>query len=537
MNDTDVNTPLFDLFSPPAEDDSIKEGLRNNSLDSDTDCETSKRVYCRETTQPAPSKDFVAIDVETANSEQDICQFGLAVVHDLEIKEQRSWYIQPPGNRYEQRQMSVHHITPDMTANAPTLAQVWPEIYDYLRDMELWAHNATCAERSILARNLFYYAIICELPTIYDSIRLFSRPRQRTWNDGLGLDACAYALGVPYKNHHDAGADAAMCAQVIIAHAHGVVPDWELSDRMMAEHKKQAEVIIKKEIFIKEQDGTDSVDFSRLNIAETNPLYGATVVLTGFFHIGRKSLREALTKMGAHIASSVTKKVQVVLEGERNAGVSKLDKLHTLIYNGYNISHIKGDVELDRILYDTSLTPADFSVPEAAKKDLNFNVSHYRKNHHALIFPANSIYGRELFLPSIGLMGRHDLLSQMLGNLGVYANSDYSININLIVFPETTVNILQHGEKDGVVRAFEEYYNSQRSVTFKAEFIGERDILKYIRERIVRCQDMPLKLLYCEYLQSAGIDPEKDFKYGLAVVRKEYEKEIEAQYKPFIENC
>ena len=56
------------------------------------------------------SRDFVAIDVEYADREQNICQVGLAVVKDLQIVEHRSWLIQPPGNYYEEAQMRVHHI-------------------------------------------------------------------------------------------------------------------------------------------------------------------------------------------------------------------------------------------------------------------------------------------------------------------------------------------------------------------------------------------------------------------------------------------
>lgn len=512
----------------------------------------------------SPASDFVAIDVEYSSDEHFICQFGLAVVHNQIIKDTRTWLVQPPGNNYGIHQTEVHGMTAATTANSPTFDFVWKEIEPYLHDIQIWAHNATCVEQSVLEKNLNYYHIQHKAYSILDSIRLYRRPDRPGWRDGNGLRACLYAVGLPCDHHHDAGADAAMCAQIIIAYQQGISPDWQQSDILMAEYESQqasmkaaeehiyqaqqldlfADVLSSSsnneaeasdihtptffhKSFDNSQDGTDSVDIARLNTADTNPIYGANIVLTGFFHIARKQLREALKKMGASLKQSVTKNVQVVLIGERNAGTSKLADLQTLIHNGYNIARINGDLNLDRLLYDTSLTPADFVVPQVARKELNFTVKHFRNHHHELTYPSNTIAGRELFFPSKGFMGRLDCFCQICGNLGAFGNWDYNPQVNLIVLPNSSVDALQHGEKDGVILEFEEYYNSQRSVTFDADFITERDILKFARERIIRCNDDVTGNLYTVYLQSAGIDSENDFKYGLATARKKYENELE----------
>jgi DNA polymerase-3 subunit epsilon len=509
-----------------------------------------------------PSNNFVAIDVEYADSEQNICQFGLVVVQDGRVVEPAlNWIIQPPENRYEQKQMNVHHMTPADTVNAPTFKEVWPEIEPYLRNAEIWAHNAASAEESALRKCLERAGIECFPYVIYDSMRLYIRPDRNQWNSGNGLRACLYAVGLPCNHHHDAGADAMLCAQIIIAHQQGVVPDWQKSDCLMAEYEasKKTELNAKEKryqaqqlelfgdvvssssssdsddtfkptFFHKDydssQDGTDNIDVSRLNTNESNPLYGASIVLTGFFHIKRNQLRDALKKMGAVLKPTITKNVQAVLLGERNVGPSKMVDLKTLIHNGYNIARISGDADLDRLLYDSSLTPQDFAIPTAARKDLNFTVGHFRKHHHTLAYPVNTIASRELFFPSTGFMGRLDIFCQMCGNLGAFGNWDYNSQVNLVVLPNASVEALQKNEKDEVIRGFEAYYNSQRAVTFDAEFITERDILKFVRERIVRCNDDVTGELYKLYLQSANIDPEKDYKYGLAVAREAYEKEM-----------
>jgi len=77
-------------------------------------------------------KDFVAIDVEYANSIQSICQVGLAIVRDLRVVDWYRWLIQPPGNYYEKQYTNKHGITPADTADAPFFEQVWPEIWEHL---------------------------------------------------------------------------------------------------------------------------------------------------------------------------------------------------------------------------------------------------------------------------------------------------------------------------------------------------------------------------------------------------------------------
>ena len=81
---------------------------------------------------PERLRNFVAIDVEYADNQQNICQFGLAVVRSLRIVEQRCWNIQPPGNRYDEVFTRTHHMTAADTIGAPTFREVWPEIEAYL---------------------------------------------------------------------------------------------------------------------------------------------------------------------------------------------------------------------------------------------------------------------------------------------------------------------------------------------------------------------------------------------------------------------
>lgn len=508
-----------------------------------------------------PSRDFVAIDVEYATrNEQSICQFGLAVVRNAEIVKTRRWNIQPPNNVYDEKTSYVHKMTAETTANCPTLPEVWTEIATYLDGEEIWAHNADSVETHVIEKNLIFYKIPHKPYVIYDSMRLFLRPDKERWNSSCGLENCLYALGLPCNHHHDAAEDASMCAQILIAVINGQEPNWELSDKKMLEVTEERQRLISEAraahqakqldmfaevltstsinkvtskqytptIFEKEysdtEDGKDDVDYKRLNTSESNPLYGCSVVMTVFFHISRSQLRKALDAMGVKRSNTITKNTQVVLIGERNVGPKKLSDLNTLIHNGYNIARITGDEQLDRILYDTTVTAQEFSIPEPAKKELNFTLSHFRKHKHILTFPINSIAGAELYFPS-HFAGDARLFYQICGNLGAFGNWELNAQVTHIVLPLSTVASLQQNQKDEVIREYEEWYNKSRAVTFSALFVTEHDILKFVRERIVQHGDEVTALLYKAYLESFGIDPENDFKYGLAVARRNYAKE------------
>lgn len=508
-----------------------------------------------------PSRDFVVIDVEYASiPEQSICQFGLAVVKDAKIVETKRWNIQPIENHYDTRTINVHRMTPETTVNSPILPQVWPEIWSYLEGEELWAHNAASTEMPVIEKNLNYYNIPHAPIQIYDSMRLYVRSDKQIWNDGIGLENCMYSLGLPCENHHDAAEDSAMCAQLIIAVINNQKPDWRMSDEMMERITVQRKKTEEKEREIRQgkqlelfaealcstsidkddsfmhkpslfdnnysdaEDGDDKVDTEKLNTSESNPLHGCNVVVTGYFHIGRKQLLKALDAMGAKRGNQISKKTQAVLIGERNVGTKKLSDITNLIHNGYNIARITGDAQLDKILYDPSLTAEDFSIPEVSKKELNFTVSHFRKHKHNLIFPVNSIAGAELFFPK-QFDGNASLFYQICGNLGAFGNWELTPQVTHIVLPLSTVSKLQQNEKDDVIREYEKWYNKSRSVTFSARFITVHDILKFVRERIIRHNDIITGKLYKAYLTSLSIDPENDYKYGLAIVRREFTKE------------
>jgi DNA polymerase-3 subunit epsilon len=336
----------------------------------------------------SPSRDFVAIDVEYADAEQNICQIGLVVVRDLKIEQRRSWLIQPPGNHYEQRYSDVHGITAEDTAFAPSLWVAWTDISEYLHGWQIWAHNATSTEEPVINKNL-RLAEIPETLHILDSRNLFQRPGCSA-GSGNGLIQCCMALGISVGLHHQALDDAEMCAQIVIAYIEGREPVWDgvpvtseevrkaeqgkrvlrlgefrdyyastssgyedvfavLSSTCDGAQEQTVDVFDKGDVMPGENSG--EIDFARLNCSEDNPVRGKTVVFTGVFNVKRDDIKKALDAMGAKHPSSISGKTYAVIFGTKNISFNKLCDIEEQEEKGHHIFRIVGNEDLEEFLY------------------------------------------------------------------------------------------------------------------------------------------------------------------------------------------
>lgn len=341
--------------------------------------------------RPIPSRDFVAIDVEYADSEQNICQVGLAEVKDLQIVTSRSWLIQPPCNYYDENFLCHHHITPDDTKNAGFFDQVWQEIQPCILPHQLWAHNAISVEQPVLEKNITKCGYDASWLDVFDSRDLYQRP-DCSINSGNGLMQCCMALGIPFdaKQHHDAEYDAIKCAEIVIAYAKHQKPDWNGVPKNTEELRKQLQEkrILRLGDFqsyyannpsgeedviavVSSTDGSNidqvvdvfdkgdrlpsensgRIDFSRLTIGEDNPLFGKRVVLTGVFCIERREIERAIEAMGAKKVPKPTKVTDAVILGTKNVGFTKLIAIEEQENKGHHIARIVGDADLEALLY------------------------------------------------------------------------------------------------------------------------------------------------------------------------------------------
>lgn len=341
------------------------------------------------------SNTFVAIDVEWATRDQQICQIGMAVVRNGEIIERPQWLIQPPLNDYDETLFGNHHIRPEMTATAPTLEDLWPVIRPYLMAGQLWAHNAVSAEMPAFRKSLGEYCIPCDWLDINDSKELFVRPDCK---GGNGLAQCAMAMGVPFEEgeHHDALYDAEVLAEILVRYAGGYRPRWDgvptnteqlrksqqaklvlkmgkfvAHQKLLDEQKKAGYVGDKTDLFAEliptyesaqpqvvdvfdkgdqmQKDGNDLVDIARLDTSDGNPLRRKVVAITGAFHISRPEIERALEAMGA-TTDGMTRNTDILLVGNRNVGLPKLAKYEKQTAKR-PVAIAVGDTDLDALLY------------------------------------------------------------------------------------------------------------------------------------------------------------------------------------------
>lgn len=280
------------------------------------------------------SINFVAIDFETATSKA-ACQVGIAVVRQGEIVDTICRYIQPPGNRYVRQTIAVHHITPDMTKDAPTFAELWPEIRKYFHCQLLVFHNAPF-DLNILNKEMERYDLENFVPmAIADTYEL----------TGYKLEEACADYGIEIENHHNALADAIACARLFIAY---LTTDY-IPKHIESERKQTPQSIHNsKDIIIHQKIRGDLLVQDLTNAAPSNPFYDKKVVITGLFPIDRNELASILKEKGADINTSISRKTNIVLIGEE-PGPRKIEKIIELKEEGFDIQIMTWD-ELKNLL-------------------------------------------------------------------------------------------------------------------------------------------------------------------------------------------
>lgn len=301
----------------------------NNEIESYNYNKTNNEIktQCNETQHNnniMKNANFIAIDFETAVvSSKMPCQIGLVVVKSGEIVEKFSRYIQPPGNRYSQKCIDIHHITPSITERAPIFPEVWNDIKEYFEGNFIVAHNISF-DLDVLYKALSYYGI--------------NPPRIMGYNCtyqifGKKLNVCADKYGITLNNHHDALSDAETCCKLFIGYLSGKF-NPNINEIEINNNQEKTED--------KHENYHDKIDSDLLkqdleNADKSSPFYNKKVVITGIFEkFGRNELAKILKSKGADINTAISKKTNIVVVGD-DPGPAKLQKANDLIEEGYDI--------------------------------------------------------------------------------------------------------------------------------------------------------------------------------------------------------
>lgn len=266
------------------------------------------------------SVDFTAVDFETANSYRGSpCSVGLVKVRDGEVVAEASTLIQPPAaaSHFDPFNVSLHGITTDMVASAPTWCEVLPWMVGFIGDDVVVCHNAGFdigVLRYACAADNVAWPAMSFLCTLVAARRSQQLPSYR-------LPFVAEALGVPLLHHHDATGDARAAALIAVAMSrlYPTGGDIHALAAALGVHVGRMTAGVYTGCI---QVGTGY----RLTHPDINPdadpahaLYGQVMVFTGaLMTMTRQIAWDTVAQLGAIADTGVTKRTNILVVGDLN---------------------------------------------------------------------------------------------------------------------------------------------------------------------------------------------------------------------------
>ena len=157
--------------------------------------------------------DFVAIDFETATSKwTSACSMGICVVEDNKVKEVKEILIKPVPFEFNEYNVAIHGITPEMVYTKPTFDKYWEEIKPYLQNKLVIAHNASF-DVGVLTKTLNGLEIVLPDFEYLCTVKLSQKAYPELASHKLNF--LGDALGIDFS-HHTACDDAYACAMVLV---------------------------------------------------------------------------------------------------------------------------------------------------------------------------------------------------------------------------------------------------------------------------------------------------------------------------------
>ena len=164
-------------------------------------------------TQALADLNFTAIDFETANEQRaSACAVGVVRVRGGRIVESFETLLRPREVRVDWGNFRVHGIAAERLHNAPTLADVWPQLLPYLHQQPVVAHNSAF-DVSVLEYSCRDFGVPIPAFHALCSVKL----ARVAWPhlERHKLDHVAAHFGIPL-DHHDALSDARACAEITV---------------------------------------------------------------------------------------------------------------------------------------------------------------------------------------------------------------------------------------------------------------------------------------------------------------------------------
>ncbi len=155
---------------------------------------------------------FVSIDFETANEKRHSpCAVGLVVANEHKIIDEFYSLINPMMS-FSGFNIGIHGITENDVQEAPTFAELWPQLNNYLSNNLVIAHNASF-DMSVIRNTLDYFQLPYPEMEYLCTVNISKKIWPHLQNHKLNTLASHHKINF---EHHHALEDARVAAKVFM---------------------------------------------------------------------------------------------------------------------------------------------------------------------------------------------------------------------------------------------------------------------------------------------------------------------------------
>ena len=247
--------------------------------------------------------DFIAVDVETANSQRwSICQLGICVVEAGKVVKTDSVLIDPECE-FDPFNVEIHGIdAKDVKGKGNFRSSFLGMSSDFHGSIVL---SHTSFDSVAIHQACERYEIEVPVSTWIDTARVSRRawPKGINGFTGWSLKKLCRELDIDFK-HHDAGEDARACAELMLRaiDVSGIdLESWPTRNRQPIDPTKKK-----------------STSRQSLEGNPEGPLCGEVVVFTGTLSLPRGEYAKWAAELGCDVGAGVNKKTSILVVGDQD---------------------------------------------------------------------------------------------------------------------------------------------------------------------------------------------------------------------------